>query len=72
MAYNQVYFQNKKDELDKKFNRSKDQVIQDMIVLLNRFGENQKDLQQRYAELIKTEEESKKASEVDKTEKKKV
>ena len=55
MAYDPTYFKGKKEELDKKFFTAKDQLIQDMFTLLNRFSEHQKDLQGRYAELIKTE-----------------
>lgn len=63
MAYNQDYYKSKKEELDKKFFTAKDQLIQDMFSLLNRFSENQKDLQSRFVELNIQEDESKKKTE---------
>jgi hypothetical protein len=63
MAYNPDYYKNKKDVLDKKFFAAKDQLIQDMFNLLNRFSENQKDLQGRLVELMSQEDESKKKTE---------
>jgi hypothetical protein len=63
MAYDPQYYKNKREELDKKFFAAKDQLIQDIFNLLNRFSENQKDLQGRFAENMQQEEESKKKAE---------
>jgi len=63
MAYSPDYYKNKREELDKKFFTAKDQLIQDMFNLLNRFSEHQKDLQGRFAENMQQEEESKKKTE---------
>lgn len=63
MTYNPDYYKNKKGELDRKFFTAKDQLIQDMFNLLNRFSENQKDLQSRFVELNMQEDESKKKTE---------
>lgn len=66
--YNPEYYKSKKDELGKKFETAKNMFIQDIFNLLNRFGDNQQDLQNRIAEvnmeemesMRKTEEENKK------------
>jgi hypothetical protein len=63
MSYSPEYYKNKREELDRKFFTAKDQLIQDMFNLLNRFSENQKDLQGRFADLMREEEESKKKTE---------
>ena len=72
MAYDEQYYKSKKEELDKKFNKLKDQLIQDMINMINRFGEARQDLGQRFDEISKQEEESKKKAELDKPKKKEV
>jgi pyruvate/2-oxoacid:ferredoxin oxidoreductase beta subunit len=63
MAYNPDYYKNKKDEVMKKFEGNKNQLITDMTSCMNRFYESQKDLQDRFNELTKQEEESQKMTE---------
>jgi hypothetical protein len=63
MSYDPEYYKGKKDELDRKFVGAKDTLIQDMFNLLNRFGETQRDLQDRLVELQGQEAESQKKTE---------
>jgi hypothetical protein len=63
MAYDANYYKNKKEEIVKKFEANKNNVITDMTAVMNRFYENQKDLQDRFNEISKQEEESLKKTE---------
>ncbi|HEY0087298.1 MAG TPA: hypothetical protein VGB37_00550, partial [Candidatus Lokiarchaeia archaeon] len=60
MVFDKNYYQNKRDELTKKYAFLKDGVINDITNILNRFYSNQKDLQERFTELDEREAESKK------------
>jgi hypothetical protein len=63
MAYDSKYYQDKKEELNKKFEQNKNALIQDMTNLMNKFYETQKDLQDRWTELNTQEQESQKKTE---------
>lgn len=55
--FNEDYYRDKGDEIIKKFNSNKDVLIQDITNTLQRFLNDQKDLQDRYDELMKQKEE---------------
>jgi hypothetical protein len=57
------YYQDKRQELEKKFQENKDTLIADMTNLMNKFYANQKDLSDRFTELKAREEESQKKTE---------
>ena len=58
MAYEENYYKSREEDLNKKFSQHKDQVIQDITNVLQRFYDSQRDLQERFQELNKQKEES--------------
>lgn len=63
MSYDPKYYQDKRFELEKKFQQNKDEVLLDITNTLNKFYNNQKDLGDRFNELKSQEEESQKKTE---------
>ena len=61
--FNKEYYQNKKIELEKKFQAKKDEVLQAVTNLLNRYWEDVRALQERFKEVTVAEEFSKKMEE---------
>lgn len=58
MAYDKQYYDNKKTEIQKRIQQSKDKIISKMIQDMNEFLAEQQNLDKDYKELLEIEKES--------------